>query len=346
MADPLNIYAIDDVAISTGFEIVPFISKASVIKKFINIYYSSEDINIAARRLAEEKNDAKNEVAADMQDIDEIKNAPVVKMIDSMFKNAVEMKVSDIHIEPFEDKVKIRYRIDGQLRLINSLGIESLAPLVTRIKILANLNIAEKRIPQDGRIITRVGDNEVDMRVSILPVVFGEKVVIRILDKKNYKVGKEHLVFSTLHTNDAPSSIVRLVDMGIQPYLVSTSIAGIIAQRLVRKICPKCRQAYEATSYEKQVLGVDEDKPLTLYKGKGCGYCNNTGYSGRTGVYEVMEVTRKLKEAITSHKTMDEIRDIAVQNGMSSLGDECKKLVLDGVTTMNELATITILKEI
>ena len=236
MADPLNIYAIDDVAISTGFEIVPFISKASVIKKFIN--------------------------------------------------------------------------------------------------------------PQDGRIITRVGDNEVDMRVSILPVVFGEKVVIRILDKKNYKVGKEHLVFSTLHTNDAPSSIVRLVDMGIQPYLVSTSIAGIIAQRLVRKICPKCRQAYEATSYEKQVLGVDEDKPLTLYKGKGCGYCNNTGYSGRTGVYEVMEVTRKLKEAITSHKTMDEIRDISVQNGMSSLGDECKKLVLDGVTTMNELATITILKEI
>ena len=132
----------------------------------------------------------------------------------------------------------------------------------------------------------------------------------------------------------------------VMPYLVSTSIAGIIAQRLVRKICPKCRQAYEATSYEKQVLGVDEDKPLTLYKGKGCGYCNNTGYSGRTGVYEVMEVTRKLKEAITSHKTMDEIRDISVQNGMSSLGDECKKLVLDGVTTMNKLATITILKEI
>lgn len=419
MADPLNIYAIDDVAISTGFEIIPFIAKVSVISKFINIYYSSEDINIAARRLAEERNDARNEAASDTQDIDEIKNAPVVKMIDSMFKNAVEMKVSDIHIEPFEDKVKIRYRIDGQLRLINSLGIESLAPLVTRIKILANLNIAEKRIPQDGRIITRVGDNEVDMRVSILPVVFGEKVVIRILDKKNYKVGKEHLgmssdnlkkldriisnpygiilvtgptgsgksttlysvlnelnsedrniitvedpveytldginqvnvnakagltfasglrsilrqdpdivmigeirdnetaeiairaaitghlVFSTLHTNDAPSSIVRLVDMGIQPYLVSTSIAGIIAQRLVRKICPKCRQAYEATSYEKQVLGVDEDKPLTLYKGKGCGYCNNTGYSGRTGVYEVMEVTRKLKEAITSNKTMD-----------------------------------------
>lgn len=181
MADPLNIYAIDDVAISTGFEIVPFISKASVIKKFINIYYSSEDINIAARRLAEENSDAKSDEVSGDENIDEIKNAPVVKMIDSMFKNAVEMKVSDIHIEPFEDKVKIRYRIDGQLRLINSLGIESLAPLVTRIKILANLNIAEKRIPQDGRIITRVGDNEVDMRVSILPVVFGEKVVIRIL---------------------------------------------------------------------------------------------------------------------------------------------------------------------
>ena len=348
-------------------------------------------------------------------DIDDIKNAPVVKMIEYMFKNSIEMRASDIHIEPYEKEVRIRYRIDGELSTVNLIGIESLPPLVARIKILAGLNIAEKRIPQDGRIITKVDEKEVDLRVSILPVVYGEKVVIRILDKNNYKVHKEHLglsteninklnriisnphgivlvtgptgsgksttlysilddinseninivtvedpveytleginqvnvnnksgmtfasglrsilrqdpdvimigeirddetaeiavkaaitghlVLSTLHTNDAPTTITRLIDMGIENYLVATSVVGVIAQRLVRKICPYCKTSYVASDYEKRILDIDEKEELILYSAKGCGYCNNSGYIGRVGVYEIMEITKTHKEAIWRH---------------------------------------------
>lgn len=458
MSDPLNIFAIDDVAIATGFEIEIYISRKSDIKKFIEVYYTSEQVSEAAKLLSQESIEAKG-IKTNVEEIDEVKNAPVVKMVDYLFKNSVEMKASDIHIEPFEHEIKIRYRIDGRLQTINTLGIESLAPLVTRIKILAGLNIAEKRIPQDGRIITTVGSNDVDLRVSILPVVNGEKIVIRILNRSSYRVGKErlgmnqdnlerldriikqphgivlvtgptgsgksttlytilnelnsndvniitvedpveytlnginqvnvnvkagltfasglrsilrqdpdivmigeirdnetaeiaikaaitgHLVLSTLHTNDAPSSIIRLIDMGIQPYLVSTSIVGVIAQRLVRRVCEKCKKPYLANEYEKRILGIEDEK-VTLYKGEGCGYCNNTGYSGRIGVYEIMEITREHREAINSKNSLDELRDISIKHGMKTLGEECKQLVLDGVTTVEELATVTLLKEL
>lgn len=456
MSDPLNIYAIDDIAISTGFEMEVFISKSTIINNFINIYYSSRNIEEAAKKLSEERLD-QNDTTVE-KDIDEILTSPVVQIIDSMFKNAMEMRVSDIHIEPFENEVRIRYRIDGRLKLISTFGVESLAPLITRIKILAGLNIAEKRIPQDGRLVTKVGRTDVDMRVSVLPVVFGEKIVIRILDKGDQRVGREylgmseenlnkidriisnpygmvlvtgptgsgksttlytllseinsesrniitvedpveytltgvnqvnvnnkagltfasglrsilrqdpdivmigeirdgetaeissraaitgHLVFSTLHTNDAPSTVVRLIDMGLQPYLVSTSLVGIIAQRLVRRVCPRCKESYMATNYEKNILGIDEDRDLELYKGKGCSYCNDTGYKGRAGVYEVMEVTREIREAIGMKKTAEEIRDLSIKSGMTTLSEECKKLVIDGITTVDELATITLLK--
>ena len=412
LADPLNIFAIDDVAISTGFEIESFISRKADIKKFIGIYYSSQQVHKAAMQLSEESIKTSKNSKSNVEDMNEINNAPVVKMVDYMFKNSVEMKASDIHIEPFEKEIRIRYRIDGKLQIINTLGIESLGPLVTRIKILAGLNIAEKRIPQDGRIMVNVGDKEIDLRISILPVVNGEKIVIRILNtggsiiSKNelgmseenikkldrivsnphgiilvtgptgsgksttlYAILKElnsnsiniitvedpveftmsginqvsvnekagltfasglrsilrqdpdvvmigeirdeetaeiairaaitgHLVLSTLHTNDAPSSIVRLMDMGIKPYLVSTSVIGVLAQRLVRKICINCKEEYEASIYEKGILGQDVEKPLILHKGNGCGYCNKTGYSGRIGIYEIMEITRKHRECI------------------------------------------------
>lgn len=458
LADPLNIFAIDDVAISTGFEIESFIAKKDDIKKFIEIYYSSQQVSMAAMQLSQESSKYKN-VNINVEDVDDVKNAPVVKMVDYLFKNSIEMKASDIHIEPFEYEIRIRYRIDGQLQTVNVLNIDSLGPLVTRIKILAGLNIAEKRIPQDGRILVKVGGKDVDLRVSVLPVVYGEKIVIRILNTSNYNVGKEklgisqknleklnriianphgivlvtgptgsgksttlytvlnelnsndvnivtiedpveytlagvnqvnvnvkagltfanglrsilrqdpdivmigeirdnetaeiatkaaitgHLVLSTLHTNDAPSSIIRLIDMGIKPYLVATSVVGIMAQRLVRKICTKCKESYEANQYEKEILKVDKDKPLTLYRGKGCGYCNNTGYSGRIGVYEIMEITRKHREAINAGENSDILRDISVANGMTTLGNECSELVIKGVTTMTELATITLINE-
>jgi type IV pilus assembly protein PilB len=457
LADPLNIFAIDDLAISTGFEIESYIARKADIKKFIGIYYSSEQVNNAAIQLAKESNKLIKNNKITAEDINEVNSAPVVKMIEYMFKNSLEMKASDIHIEPFEREIRIRYRIDGKLQTVNTLGVESLGPLVTRIKILSKLNIAEKRIPQDGRIMVNVEGKEIDLRVSILPVVNGEKIVIRVLNtggttlSKNqlgmseenikrldriishphgiilvtgptgsgkstslYALLKElnsnsvniitvedpveftmnginqvnvnekagltfasglrsilrqdpdivmigeirdeetaeiatraaitgHLVLSTLHTNDAPSSIVRLIDMGIKPYLVSTSVVGVMAQRLIRRICSNCKEAHEASEHEKKILGQDINKPLTLYTAKGCGYCNDIGYSGRIGIYEIMEMTREHREAINSGGNSDILRDISVKKGMKTLESECKDLILKGMTTVEELSTIATL---
>ena len=463
LADPLNIIAIDDIALSTGLEVDIYIAPKSDIRRFIEVNYSTEQVKSAAEELVKESKENRNRTIAQELSLEEattVKNAPVVKMIDRLIKNAVEMRASDIHIEPYEDIIRIRYRIDGDLRVVNTLGKESLGPLVTRIKILGNMNIAEKRIPQDGRIIIKVGNNEVDLRVSILPVVNGEKVVIRILDRNSYKFGKEnlgiseknikkldniisnpygivlvtgptgsgksttlysvlselnddnvnivtvedpveytldginqvnvnskagmtfasalrsilrqdpdvimigeirdnetaeiaikaaitgHLVLSTLHTNDAPSSVTRLIDMGIEPFLVSTSLVGVIAQRLVKKICPFCKKSYEARDYEKKILRQDISKPLKLYKGEGCGHCNNTGYLGRTGVYEMLDVGREFRDTINNTKDPNILRDIGIKNGMSTLEKECIDLVLNGTTTLNELATVALIKDI
>lgn len=462
LSDPLNIFAVDDVTIATGFEIDTFISRKDDIRKFIELYYTSQQVTNAAMQLSKEVNENKgSSKKQNIEETEEVKNAPVVKMVDFLFRNAIEMKASDIHIEPFETEIRIRYRIDGRLQIVNRLTPESLGPLVTRIKILAGLNIAEKRIPQDGRIAVEMGSgrSNIDLRVSILPVVYGEKVVIRVLNTGNSNIKKEdlgmteenmakldriignphgiilvtgptgsgkstslyavlselnkenvniitvedpveytlngvnqvsvnnkagltfasglrsilrqdpdivmigeirdnetaeiatkaaitgHLVLSTLHTNDAPSSVIRLVDMGIQPYLVATSVVGIIAQRLVRRICPKCGKSYEASLHEKKLLEVDENMPLMLRKGEGCQYCNNTGYKGRIGVYEIMEITREHREAIINGASADELLDISLKNGMTTLGDECRRVVLEGNTTLSEMATITLLKD-
>lgn len=454
MSDPLNIYAIDDLSISTGFEVESYISNKSDINKFIQLYYSSEQMNKAAEELSRESLEYKA-MSIEVEEIDDVKNAPVVKMIEYLFRNSVEMRASDIHIEPFENEVKIRYRIDGQLQTVNSLQKESLGPLVTRIKILAGLDITEKRLPQDGRIITRIDNQDVDLRVSILPVVNGEKIVIRILNRNSYKIEKQqlgmseanlkklyniiskpngivlvtgptgsgksttlytilnelnsdksnivtiedpveytmhginqvnvnsktgltfakglrsilrqdpdivmigeirdeetakvavkaaitgHLVISTLHTNDAPSTITRLIDMGVEPYLVSTAITGVIAQRLVKRICEHCKESYEANIYEKSILGEDIDKSLILYKGSGCGYCNNTGFKGRTGIYEIMEIEREHKDIITTTNNINKLKDLAIQKGMSTLKEECKILVKSGITTIGELLAVS-----
>ncbi|ERK32277.1 GspE/PulE family protein [Clostridium intestinale] len=459
MWDPLNIFAIDDVSIASGFEVESYISTKDQINKYIEMQYSGQKVMKAAQELSKEKIEAKGIQEQEDFSFDDIKNAPVVKMVDYLFKNAIEMRASDIHIEPFEDEIRIRYRIDGQLQTTNTLDIESQAALVTRIKILASLNIAEKRLPQDGRIITKLGNKDVDLRVSILPVVTGEKVVIRILDRDSYQIGKHrlgmgdedlktldriiksphgiilvtgptgsgksttlytvlnelntgnvnivtvedpveytlkgvnqvnvnnkagltfakglrsilrqdpdvvmigeirddetaeiairaaitgHLVLSTLHTNDAPSSVLRLIDMGVEPYLVSTSLAGVIAQRLVKKICPHCKESYEASDYEKSILGIHENAPLTLHKGEGCGFCNNTGYSGRVGIYEIMEITRAHKDLILSSQDSNKLKDLSIENGMRTLSLACKELVLKGETTLEELVSMAYLKE-
>ena len=458
MSDPLNIFAIDDVKISSGFDVEIFIASTKEIKNAIDVYYASQSAKKAADDLskAQGTNEDKEENKAQL---DDIKSAPAVRLVDSIISDAIKLKASDIHIEPFESYIKIRYRIDGTLKEISKYNKDIFNAFITRVKILAELNIAEKRIPQDGRILTIVDNKKVDLRVSTLPTIHGEKVVIRVLDRENFLVGKEklgmneddlekverilknpygiilvtgptgsgksttlytllselndnskniitvedpveyvvdginqvnvnvkagltfasglrsilrqdpdvvmigeirdnetaeiatrasitgHIVLSTIHTNDAPSAIVRLIDMDIQPYLVASAIAGIVSQRLVKRICPKCSEMYVASDFEKEILGIHSAEELLIHKGKGCGHCNNTGYSGRIGVYEIMEVTRKHREYIMRNASVDEIRDISIEKGMKTLKTSCTDLVLKGMTTVEELVKIAFLKE-
>ncbi|MBU3160428.1 GspE/PulE family protein [Clostridium frigoris] len=454
MWDPLNIYAIDDVSIASGFEVESYVALKEEIKNAIHRCYSDEQVTKAAAELSKEKENNKVQDQQELASIDDVKNAPVVKMVDYLIKNAIEARASDIHIEPFEKNIRIRFRVDGQLQQISTLGVDTLSALVARIKILANLNIAEKRIPQDGKIIMTVEDKTVDVRVSILPTVYGEKVVMRVLNRASNRIGIErlemseyelkqlkniirsphgimlvtgptgsgksttlytilselnsedkniitvedpveymldginqvnvntkagltfsnglrsilrqdpdiimigeirdaetaeiavraaitgHLVLSTLHTNDAPSSILRLIDMGIEPYLAASSICGIVAQRLVKKICPECKKSYLASDYEKNILGVAQEDDMILYKGEGCGFCKGTGYMGRTGVYEIMEITREHKDAIITSNNSEILKEISIKNGMRTLGQACGELVLKGITTVEELVKI------
>ncbi|NLK24710.1 MAG: Flp pilus assembly complex ATPase component TadA [Clostridiales bacterium] len=461
MADPLNLFALDDVSIVSGYEVEPLIAGTKEIKNAIAKYYSSQYAQKAADELTKEH--TSKQVAAESKEleaeVDDVKNAPVVRLVDSIIENSIRAKASDIHIEPFETYVKVRYRVDGELREIMRTPKETQSALITRIKILASLNIAERRIPQDGRIMTTIDGKGVDLRVSILPTVNGEKVVIRILDRENFLVersvlgldkeddekldrilskpygivlvtgptgsGKSttlytvlrelndeakniitvedpvefvlegvnqvsvntktgltfaaglrsilrqdpdiimigeirdgetaeiairaaitgHVVLSTLHTNDAPSSVVRLVDMGIEAYLVASSVNGIIAQRLVRRICPMCKEEYQANDFEKEILGVDKGQRLVLYQGKGCPFCNNSGYKGRVGIYEIMEFNKEIREVIVRQGNTDELRDLCVEQGMKTLNKACADKVLKGQTTVSEMMRVTLLKE-
>ena len=462
MADPLNLFALDDIKMVSGYEIEPMIATEAEIKKAISKYYSKQYIKKAADDLNKEQTKSKISISGLEENdtsVTDINNAPVVRLVDSVIDNAIKARASDIHIEPFEKYVKIRYRVDGELHEVLRSPIDTLGALITRIKILANMNIAEKRIPQDGRILTKIGEKSVDLRVSVLPTVYGEKTVIRILTKDNSLIGKEklgmnsddmeklerimknpngiilvtgptgsgksttlytilnelntedkniitvedpveymlegvnqvsvnvkagltfasglrsilrqdpdiimigeirdtetaeiavrsaitgHLVLSTIHTNDAPSSIVRLADMDVEPYLIASSLTGAIAQRLVRRLCSNCSEEYEATEYEKQILGKELSEKVMLHKGAGCPFCNNTGYKGRIGIYEVMEITREHRDLIMKNGNIDAIRDLSLKHGMKTLKMSCEELVLQGVTTIDELMKVAYLKE-
>lgn len=456
-SDPFNILAIEDVKIATGLDTELVMDSSDSINEAIKRYYSRQVAERTAKNLADrEAREKKEEVNVDF---DEVKDAPAVKLVDTIIENAVRMKASDIHIEPLENGVRVRCRVDGNLQKVLDIPKETQGSLITRIKIVANLNIAEKRIPQDGRIITKIDNKEVDLRVSVLPTIHGEKVVIRILSRSSFLVKKEelglsnynmellssimdkpygiilatgptgsgksttlytllnelntldkniitvedpveyvmegisqvnvntkagltfasglrsilrqdpdivmvgeirdnetaeiairaaitgHIVLSTIHTNDAPSTIARLEDMNIEPYLISTSITGIIAQRLVRKVCPHCFEEYEASEYEKEMLEVNKNEKLSLVRAKGCPLCQNIGYKGRIGIYEIMEIKRELREAVNNKKNTDELRDIAIKNGMKTLKMACTEHVLNKITTVEELLRVTFLKE-
>ncbi|KRQ88077.1 Type II secretion system protein E [Caloramator mitchellensis] len=455
MADPLNIFAIEDVQIYSGKNVQPAIAKSEDIKKQIDKYYGKQEALKAAEEFKKENKFFRLDRNKQSKEQDDSASAPIVKLVNSVFEQAIIQRASDIHIEPFEEEIIIKFRIDGILYEIMKTEVELHAPLVARIKVLGNMDIAEKRIPQDGRTSYNYFDREYDMRISTLPTVYGEKVVIRIADKKaflkekkdlgflkqdldrydkiissphgiilvsgptgsgksttlytilrelntgtkniitvedpvestikgvnqveiNQKAGltfatalrsilrqdpdiimigeirdKEtaeiavraaitgHLVLSTIHTNDAPSAVTRLVDMGIENFLISSSLVGVIAQRLVRKICPHCKEEYVPDEAEVKALGFDASEIDKLYKGKGCVYCGNKGYIGRTGIYEILIVDKNLRNYILKSASSDELKDLALQNGMLTLKQSCAQKVKKGETTFEEFLRVT-----
>jgi len=380
---------------------------------------------------------------------DDVINNPAVRLVDSIIKEAIPFRASDIHIEPFEKSVKVRYRIDGDLQMRAEFPIESYPAICARLKILSGISIAERRIPQDGRISMTINGTDYDFRVSTLPTVYGEKFVIRVLDKTSFNFSRTelgftpeenavidkilahsygiilltgptgcgksttlysflkeinrttvnvitvedpveytmhginqvqvntkanltfasalrsilrqdpdvimvgeirdedtaeiavraaitgHLVFSTLHTNDAPGAIIRLEDMKVTDYLVADALVGVIAQRLVKRLCPACKKRGRTTEAEMKILGVKE--PISVFRAQGCQFCSNTGYKGRVAVHEIMYMSDRMKSAVTAGKTVDELRDMAEADGMVNLWDCCKKLVFKGITDIPEL---------
>lgn len=456
MEDPMNIMAIDDIGIITGMTVQPYLSTHAHISTAIDKLYGKSQANAIAEQFMKEQgsgDDADN--AEENKRQEDVDNSPVVKLVNNIIEGGVRQRASDIHIEPFEYNVRIRYRIDGVLREIISYDRALYAAIIARLKVISGMDISEKRKPQDGRITITVDRREYDIRVSNLPTVFGEKVVMRLASKEGFKRDKKdlglsptdlvkfdnilrnphgiilvtgptgsgksttlytalselasdevniitvedpveanvdnvnqvqvnvkanltfasalrsilrqdpdiimigeirdgetaeiavkasitgHLVVSTLHTNSTAASISRLIDMGIEPYLLGDSLVGIIAQRLVRRLCPECKESYEADEEEKRVLKVPQDEPLRLYKACGCEACGNTGYYGRIGVYEIMPISRKIKNLIASGANADEITAQAVTEGMNTLRMSASNYVKQGLTSFNEMMKIT-----
>ncbi len=452
MNDPLDIYAIDDVKLATGLEVKPLIAGKGAIIDAIDFFYEKEGAQKAIDEFKREYDESELE-GLDEEMMNDINNAPVVKLINSIINQAVKLKASDIHIEPFEKKLKVRCRVDGDLIEVMSPSKAAHAAIVTRIKIMGKMDISERRKPQDGRMEKTVDGRIIDMRISVLPTVFGEKVVIRILDRANFLMSKQelgftennlnlfdkmirnpngiilitgptgsgksttlytvlaemnsvernivtvedpveysldginqvqvnpkaeltfasglrsilrqdpdiimvgeirdpdtvniairaaitgHLVLSTVHTNDTASTISRLLNMGIDPYLIASSVVGIMAQRLVKKICTNCKVSLEIDEKVAALVGVE--KGTTIYKGAGCSKCNETGTAGRTAVHEVMVVDREIRNMINEGKSIDMIKDKAVESGMNTLKDACRDLLLNGIITVDEMLKIT-----
>ncbi|NLV76326.1 MAG: Flp pilus assembly complex ATPase component TadA [Tissierellia bacterium] len=449
MADPLNIFAMDDIKMFTKFEIQPVIASKEMILKNIDKFYIKESTEKMLKEFRDSyKIDHMDKVEED--ELLEVASAPIVKLINSIIQQAVDMRASDIHIEPYAKDIRVRFRIDGDLHEIMKLSSFSLSAIVTRIKIMGKMNIAEKRVPQDGRAETKINGKEIDVRISTIPTVYGEKIVLRLLERSNFMFSKEklgfnernlkvfdkilsqpygiqlvtgptgsgktttlyatlkelnkieknivtiedpveykleginqiqvnpkagltfasglrsilrqdpdiimvgeirdsetaeiavraaitgHLVLSTLHTNDCASSVIRLVDMGIEPYLVSSAVIGVVSQRLVKELCPNCKIPYKASYSEKSLLGLDTDKEITLYKPNGCNKCNN-GYKGRRAVHEVMIVNENIRRLIDTGGHLDELKVAAREQGMISLLEDAVNLALNGYTTVEEV---------
>ncbi|MBO4390437.1 MAG: Flp pilus assembly complex ATPase component TadA [Lachnospiraceae bacterium] len=455
MADPMDMIAQDDLAMVTGYEIEPCIATTSEISNMLDKFFGNQEANAAAEAYQQERSEKLAEIEETEGGGDsEVDNSPIVLLVKTMIEQAARQGASDIHIEALERTVRVRYRIDGDLYERMNYDISLLPALIARLKIIGGMDISEKRKPQDGRITQVVDRTEYDIRVSMLPTVYGEKCVMRLAAKKQLKreksvlgfgpeemerfdrllahphgiilvtgptgsgksttlytalseLNKEnvniitvedpveanidginqvhvnpkadltfasalrsilrqdpdiimigeirdgetagiavqasitgHLVVSTLHTNSASSTVTRLEDMGIESYLIADSVIGIIAQRLVRRLCKECRKGRQATEIEKRMLEASGD--VVIYDPAGCPACNGPGYKGRIGVYEILEMSPNLRQLIARGAGADEIKELALMEGMHTLKMSASRLVLEGVTSYSDMIRITL----
>lgn len=464
MVDPLNLLAIDDIRLSTGLEVVPRITSPSAIQFAFDQFFG---VSHEAQKSIEEFQQERikqgyiiDETLADSQTLKEIEDAPIVKLVDTILHGAADYRASDVHLEPKDDQMVVRYRVDGMLHRILSVPKSAIPAVTARLKIMARLDTSERRKPQDGRIDLEVADGQYDIRFSTLPTIFGEKIVMRLLNKSaqeyklvelgfdeeelgtfnglieqphgivlitgptgsgksttliaslsklatenvnvvtiedpveyqldkinqvhvNPKVGLTfasglrtvvrqdpdiimvgeirdgetadlavnaaltgHLVFSTLHTNDAPGAVPRLENLGVPPYLINASVIGIMAQRLVRKLCPHCKVASEATEEELSYMhgaydeSQYEDRPPLLYHPGGCKFCKHVGYTGRIGIFEIFRMSNPIKNLIAKTTSLHAIKAQARKDGMLTLWESGVKKVLTGVTSLEELLRV------
>lgn len=453
MADPMDMMAIDDISIVTNLQVEPYIATTRDIRTAIDRWYGASETLDAARRFTKEREQLRvntgEETGADVSD------APIVQLVRSLLEQAIRQRASDVHIEALESKVRVRYRIDGTLYEKMVYDNSLLPAISTRIKIKGGMDISEKRKPQDGRLTIMVDRQEYDIRISSVPTVHGEKIVMRISSKlsltKNKKelglapdelkrfdhmlsapygiifvtgptgsgksttlytalseLNKEavnivtvedpveadieginqiqvnnkvnltfasalrsilrqdpdiimigeirdretagiavqasitgHLVVSTLHTNNAAGTLNRMADMGVERYLIADSVVGVIAQRLVRKLCPHCRKKRLATEEEKRLLKQDTYKEMEIYEPTGCDLCNHTGYFGRTGVFEIMEVNEEIRDLIAEGGSSEELENAARRAGMCTLHDNGIRYVLEGITSIEEMLKVS-----
>ena len=449
MADPMDMAAIDDISIVTNLQIEPYIASAKEIRAAIDRCYGAMETMDAANRFTRERAMLRGETD-EIEEAD-VSDAPIVQLVRSLIEQAIRQRASDIHIEALEEKVRVRYRIDGALYEKMVYDNSLLPAIATRIKIMGGMDISEKRKPQDGRMTVTVDRQEYDIRISSIPTVHGEKIVMRLSsklsltrEKKQLGLSEEelahfdhmmsspygiifvtgptgsgksttlytalselnkeavnivtvedpveadidginqiqvnpkvdltfasalrsilrqdpdiimigeirdqetasiavqasitgHLVVSTMHTNNAVGTLNRIADMGIERYLVADSMIGVIAQRLVRKLCPHCRKKRLATVEEKRLLRVAPEAETEVYEPVGCNFCNHTGYFGRIGVFEIMEVNEEIRTLISTNAGTEELIAAAKRNGMRTLRENGIRYVLDGTTSMDEM---------
>jgi general secretion pathway protein E len=460
ITDPTNIEAINDAERFLEMPVVPVLVTQRDVMNAVNIYY--DRIDVSTEEMVDELEEANlDHVAQELSEpedlLDATDEAPIIRLINSLLFEAVKKRASDIHIEPFEKELSVRYRIDGILYEIIKPPKRFQSSIISRVKVMAGMNIAEKRLPQDGRIRIKIAGKDIDIRTSVIPTSFGERVVMRLLDRSSVLIGLDniglsddklrlvkqlikrsngiilvtgptgsgktttlysvlsvlnspevniltiedpveyqikgigqiqvnpkidltfanglrsiirqdpdiilvgeirdketaeiavqasltgHLVFSTLHTNDSAGGITRLIDMGIEPFLVSSSVVAIIAQRLVRTICPVCKTSYTPADEELIEIGISRDslKENVLYKGNGCVNCVNTGYKGRTGIYEILIIDDEIRSMITRGVDSSMIKHAAIKKGMTTLKEDGIKKAISGITTIKEVLRVT-----